>query len=1231
MRYCGMCGTHLAKECLACSFVNPLTYRYCGMCGARLGEEISSGVETAPNAALPPNRADLGVPLPASADELPISPSPAAVQLEGERRVVTVVVTDMTSSMNLLEKLGTEAWVELMNRVFHILEAEIYRFGGEVSQFRGDGLVALFGANEVHEDDPERAVLAALSMQQALTRFAAELARSEDLDLRMRVGVNTGEVIVTSIGDRSQHREETAMGIAVAIAARLEAASEPGTVLVSEYTQRLVAAAFEWQPLAETIVKGVIQPIAVYRPLTAKAEADRPISPEISADGLPLLGRESEFHALKQSVEDLFRGRGRIAMLTGDKGIGKTFLVNEVRTYLVHRGALLAEAPAEVNSAANSLNWLRGRCRSYHQTRPYSLWLELLHSWLGTGQIESKEEIRDRLRLRAGALWADDFVEHYPYLATLLSLPLEDEFSEKVRYLSGEGLRQRFFQSIRSWVEMMVKRGPLVMQCSDTQWADESSLSLLHYCLPVSDDAAVLWLIIFRSERATPMWKFRQDVETEFPHRLTTIDLLPLAESQSEQLVERLVGPQTLPQETLNLIVKNAEGNPYYIVELIQSLAASGVLTRQENQGQWHMARTVTSLDVPDSLQMLLRTRINRLSQDERLVLEVAAVIGSVFWFSVLKSLVGEMRSLKSSLAALQRAELIEESGRVPEIGMQYRFRSSLIRDAAYESLLSAQRAAYHLRTAEYLENRLNPSALVDYYSLLAHHFRGADNPHKELYYSLLAAKQARKIYGNAEALQHYTRALELADRLEKEPSGDRPKYSLYAQRFEILTGRRELLYQMGQFEAARANSRALLPLAEKMPDDPVWQIDAWLAQPELKDWESREELSEGLRLAQQALALARQAGNRRGELDSLSAVAQLTQFLHDPAGRQLAGQALALAREIGNLPTEVNLLFNMAQAYGPDDAQRNREYLEAALAKSETLSDKATEITVLKELGVQHERRGDYYRQLTEYEQKRLRIGREIGNRLVEGDALMRCGQIQGLYLGDYDGGLALLRESLAVAEHPSVRLFILLRLAQIQVLRGHFDEARTALELARPLSERTADDVGRAGFGLVTAILSNALGDESHLHQSLEMTARIRQMVANNLISRQYHMAAASEAAMAHLGLARGLAGTEVERESHAREALGASQTAVSLYQEFGFVQIVECTSEEIFYSHSQALAINSQAAEAADYRGRAQNEMMRKHALIPLDSSFGTTYLENIALHRELQTMVEAQPGK
>ncbi len=246
MKYCGRCGTRLAQVCPSCNFANPLDYRYCGMCGARLTEE--------PVAEQPQLPLVAASALPTA---LPVG------QLEGERRVATVILADVQSSTNLIEKIGTEAWVQVMNRVLQILEAEIYRFGGRVDQFRGDGLVAFFGAISAHEDDPERAVLAALSMQQALKPYTAELAERDGIDLRLRVGVNTGEVIVTRVGDSSRYREDTAMGEAVALAARMETAAEPGTVLVSQNTFQLVESEFEWQSLGEITVKGVSKPVTM--------------------------------------------------------------------------------------------------------------------------------------------------------------------------------------------------------------------------------------------------------------------------------------------------------------------------------------------------------------------------------------------------------------------------------------------------------------------------------------------------------------------------------------------------------------------------------------------------------------------------------------------------------------------------------------------------------------------------------------------------------------------------------------------------------------------------------------------------------------------------------------------------------------------------------------------------------------------------------------------------------
>ncbi|NJM41824.1 MAG: adenylate/guanylate cyclase domain-containing protein, partial [Anaerolineae bacterium] len=324
--------------------------------------------------------------------------------------------------------MGTETWVELMNRVLHILEREIERFGGLVEQFRGDGLVAFFGATVAHEDDPERAVLAALAMQDAIHAFAPEVQQQHGIALKLRVGVNTGEIIVAAPGERRPH-SEIAMGIAISVADRMEGAATPGTVLVSDDTYRLVETQFEWQSLGEITVQGIAQPIAVHRPLRAIAatEDDPQLSPALQAD-IPMIGRDEEFQTLRRAVNDVLSGRGRIVLLTGEKGLGKSFLINQLREYYAHRAALLAEADANriaeaaALSRANGLDdalaasvitSLRGRCRSYHQGWPFSMWIDALQSWLGVPE-STKEELRDALRGQSETLWGESFADHYP-------------------------------------------------------------------------------------------------------------------------------------------------------------------------------------------------------------------------------------------------------------------------------------------------------------------------------------------------------------------------------------------------------------------------------------------------------------------------------------------------------------------------------------------------------------------------------------------------------------------------------------------------------------------------------------------------------------------------------------------------------------------------------------------------------------------------------------------------
>ncbi len=1148
--------------------------------------------------------------------------------LEGERRIASVILADVANSTDLMERIGTEAWVAIMNRVFQILEAEIYRFGGEVEQFRGDGLVAFFGSHVANEDDPEHAVLAGLAMQRAIQQYASALADEQDITLKLRVGVNTGEVIVATVGDVRQHREYTAMGEAVAMASRMETSAEPGTVLVSENTYRLVQSRFKWQSLGQILVKGVSHPVTVFRPLDPQPYADQSIEMQGAASSEPLTGRELEFEVLKKSIENLNSGRGSIVLVIGEKGMGKSLLVSRVRQHFgrqkkpVPVGAELQSEVERQPDAGKVVEWFTGRSRSYDQSWPYAVWRELVKRWFGIVPDEDTDAGTERLYQRSQELWGEEAERYYPTLATFLSLPLDERFADRIKHLTAEALQREFFATVCSWAEAVGRQNPTVFSFVDLQWADSRSLELLKHCLPICDTQPVLWLVQMRPDRDAAAWVLRQYVEKEFPHRLTEIALRALDEEESAELVEQMLGPDVVNQETRDLIIQKAEGYPYFLQELVHMLILQGVLSQDGENGAWRQTRSVSSLDMPDSLQGLVMARIDRLTPLERRVLQMAAVIGMTFWQNVLEDLVGTPEQVQEALSGLQRAQLIQERSQIIGVGMEYFFHSSLVHEVAYESLLSAQRASYHLHIAQYLEDNLEVEVGEQFDSTIAYHYRCGGHIRKELFYTLTAADRARHVYANAEALELYNRAVELLDKLEAETGNKNFRHMLLANRFEVLAGRMQIYAQNGQIADSRTDSKSLLKIAEQLSDDPAWMIDALTRQPEVTDPSSREEIVEtGLPMARRAKDLSLEIKDKRREMYSLLAIGKLLLALKDPGWQDATERALELARQLDDLRMEVDLLFGIGEAYGLLNPDKAKEYLDAAMSISQSLNDKEIEMTLLSAMGPQYERIGDYYKQLTEYELKRVEIGRELNNRMWEGHALMFCGQIQGVYLGDYEGGLVYIEEALNRWENATGRIYPLMRKAQILIAQEKFDEAERLLEEARPICSRGVVDLGRAGIELVTSMLYLAHGDAESLRVDLDLLQRVQALVDEEVVPRQYEIAANCHRAVAHLGLSHCMKDEE-DCEEHKRLALTASTAALDGLNSFGFLQIIECVSEEVLFRHGQALMENNRIDEGKEYIRRAYDEMMRKHAFIPSDSHFRRTFLENIRLHREIR---------
>jgi len=1262
-RYCGMCGHRLVLQCLACGSDNPTSYLFCIHCGAALRPDDATPDRTSRFSA------DLGTRPQGSNTALAEPQATRHPTLEGERRVATIILADVHGSTNLLESLGSETWVDIMNRMFQLLEVAIYRFGGVVDQFRGDGLVAFFGTEVAHEDDPERGVLAAMAMQRAIAPYAAELAAQEDIHLSLRVGVNTGEVIVASVGDDRTYSENTAMGEAIALAARMEQAAEPGTVLVSENTYRQVAQRFEWIPLGEIRVKGVSDPVRVYQPTSSGVQVEESELVNLSGS---VIGRERARETLITCVEDLQQGRGGIVMVTGERGIGKSMLLQDVRRYLTRQRALRAgvqdadpTGPTGSNEEADPaadggpapwrIREIRARARSYEQSQPFAMWRDLLRQWLGTQGDEPKEKVRDRLHAQCEALWLTATLEHYPDLARFLGLPLEPGIAARVLTGDAEGTRQDIFLAIRSWLEQLTQQGPTVITFSDMHWADATSLELVKYCLPLCDYMDLLWVFVFRPDRQSNAWAFRHYLETEYPHRLESVDLAPLTEEQSRAMLHQMIGPDVLTKDSESLIVQTSEGNPLFLLELVRSLANEGILVRETDPAGettspvWRASRAVTALSLPDSLQSLLMARLSRLSQAEQQVLQRAAVVGYSFWHDILEAITPDPIDLLRRLTALQRAEVIEERRRDAELGVEYSFHSKLTRDAIYDGLLSSQRAAIHLQVAEYLERRFATTAdgadRGMYYGTLAYHFRAAGRPTKELDYTLRNADRARSMYANAEAAQHYTHALALLTLLEAGIDDDAQRSAHQEQRLQILLRRHQVYYLMAEFGKMHTDAETLLPIARDVAEDGdvTSLVDALLCQPGVGDPEHRTGIKGVLPLATEALALAREAGDSRRELAALTASVNQRLALNDPSWRALSEEALELAKRTDDLVFEARLLIGLGGIYAfSDEPERGMQYLDAAaaLAVNEGLDDRVVQLSLLNLLGLEFERSGDYHRLLTEYQQERLRASREIGHRPMEGQALQACGRIAGIYLGDYAAGLDLLEESEDVRRETPVSIYSMFHIAQIQIAQADHGSALETLAAIRRIGEPVLDRAV-ASLRLIEAMLCNARGSRSaargdteatvrHLQRGLELHQEVTRLAqTSDLVSRQYEMAANCLATVAHLGLAQS-AGTGEARAGYLSAALEAAQAAYDVFQLFGFAQIVECVSEEVFLRYAQALEANDERHQANLQLRRAYDEMMRKHALIPSDSEYRQTYLDQVPLHREIRAAYASRVG-
>ena len=748
-RFCSRCGAALGLGCASCGFQNDPGDEFCGGCGQPL---ISRGT-LAPGTRPP---------------EAPAPSTPASPLGNGERRQLSVMFCDLVGSTALSARLDPED-LRVVVRAYQATSAEVIaRFDGHVAQYLGDGLLVYFGYPAAHGDDAQRAVQAGLGIIQAIDTLASRLEAEQGVKLAVRVGIHTGQVVVGEIGGGAR-REQLALGETPNIAARLQALAEPGTLIISSATYRLVRRFFDCEDLGQQSVKGVELPLGTYRVL-GESLARGPAAGTAGSFSV-LVGREQQVALLVERWQDSADDVGQVVLLTGEPGIGKSRLVQAVKEHV----------------AGSSHAVLEGRCSPYHQNSPLHVVTELLRGALDFGPDDTPGKKLDRLESVLAEIGIPS-AEAVPLFRSLLGLP-----ADRYPGLSWTPQRQRdkTIETLLAILWSGATRGPMLVVVEDLQWADPSSLELLTRFVEQGVLSRIFAVFTGRPEFRPP-WPPRSHVSQVMLNRLPRRHV--------ELMVTNLTAGKPLPAGLLQQIVARTDGVPLFVEELTKTVLESGLV--EEREGRYELVGRLPSLGIPSTLQDSLAARLDRLGE-AKMVAQLGATIGREFSHELLAAVSPlEPEPLRIALDRLVEAELVYRRG-APLVAT-YTFKHALILEAAYQSLLRSVRQQYHQQIAQTLEERF-PAMQEAHPELAAHHYTEGGLAAQAIPYWQRAGQRAIRRSAAAEAVAHLEKGLGLVATLPETPLAQEQELELQIALGPVLSGSRGVAAP----ETVRAYERA--------------------------------------------------------------------------------------------------------------------------------------------------------------------------------------------------------------------------------------------------------------------------------------------------------------------------------------------------------------------------------------------------------------------------------------
>lgn len=979
--------------------------------------------------------------------------NPGNPRISPDHRQVTVMFANYVGISDLIEDIGSthpELIVQHLNNYFVHMAEVVERYEGTLARMDqyavGDRLVIFFGAPRAHEDDPVRAVYTALDMQKAVyDSFAALQTASGIYRFRQRIGINTGHLFAGNAGAPNLRQEYTLMGDDINMAARLMSKAGWQEIFISRKTRERVAAFFDMEDKGELKVKGKEIRIPTFKVLRRRGEVGK--TRGLEGRDSPLIGRTDELAALQKACQGLLGGRSQIMALVGDSGLGKSRLTAEMKSWFYSQ------------EGADQVRWVSAQALSFGEHMSYWLASQFVRSALNLGPEDRQEDVLFNLWEQAEQLLGKETArETVPFLANLMNLELTSEWATWVKELDPKVRQKQTFWAAREFFAAAASQRPMLMVFDDLHWADEATLALLEDLLSITDQAPVMFLFILRPLRQKGSWQLRSKADSTFHHRFSEVALSPLTREQSQELLAALLPGAVFSADILNQIFEKSAGNPFYLEEVVRSLIDSGAVVPEESEPDYLDALIrsirrkpalekpkrwkvdplkIQDIRVPETLHGAIIARIDRLTEDARQALQMAAVIGRQFRMEVLCNTAQAENEVGLLLAQLERNNFIRAIDN--RLDMAYIFPDALVQEVAYENLLMQRRQEFHLKVGRAMEDLLGERAPQDC-ELLAHHFSRSNDVERAIRYLELAGIKAQAEFANATAVQHYTRLLELLGEGEES----------WAKRTEVLHRRQQVYALSGKQEARQADLNALLALAQSHQDE-ARRANALNGLADLYQWTGR--YPEAIQTAQEALEIATRLADPAGQAAGLHVLGVVNYYRGDyEQARQPLERAVSLRREIGDQEGEIwSLMYLCMMHFMQGDYTQAIEHNRHALQVSEARQDWFQMGIHLTNAGRISLRLGEYETALAQLEQS-LEMKTRVGDLIGQGFAHFAMGLAQ-TYLECYDQAEAALQKSLELRRQSGDRRgasYSLHGLGLVALQRGQYPQAEKHLQQA-------------------------------------------------------------------------------------------------------------------------------------------------------------------------------------